>query len=256
MKRNLFSFLLLSFAVAGCLALGFKAGNGKVVADDRNVKNFQAVQASGASHVTIKEGEAYSCVVRLDSNLQKDYLSIVDDGVLRLGFRAGTYVSHLTKLEVDITMPRISKLVGSGASTFNLKDSFKGKELKLELSGASILSGSMSYSIVGIEASGASRLDLKGDFGDIALRLSGASHLKIGGEALGLSGDASGASKIEGAGCDLQDVDLELSGASKASLGKVASEIKARLSGASHMDYDGSPAVTKDLSGASSLNRR
>ncbi len=256
MKKSVVIATLLMFGIAGSV-FALKFGNGKTVSTDRDVKGFQAIDVGGAATVSISQGKNFSCTVELDSNLQKDFITEIEKGVLKMYFRPGSGVMKIKKLEIALTMPALSGVKASGASRIDLEDAFSGDELLLELSGASSMQGDLDYTIAGIKVSGASKLDVDGSFGDIAMELSGASKAYFKGQALGLSGDVSGASHIDADALGVQDIDLKVSGASNVTLGEVAKTIKADLSGASHMTYSGTPDILKDdTSGSSSLKCR
>lgn len=255
MKKSVLVACLALGAVCALAAIGFITGNGNVVDEQRDVKDFNGVSASSAARVIISKGDKYSCVVSLDSNLLPSFQTKVERGVLVMGFKPGTNAQRFKKLEIAITMPEIRKIEASGASKVELEKGFGGKELSVNLSGASFFSAAAVYDVLGLKVSGSSKVDLKGKYGDIAVDESGASRIACEGSALGLSGDVSGASTVDFSGCALDDADLTASGASVIRLGNVAKKIKTNLSGASELKYEGSPAVTKSLSGASTIKR-
>jgi hypothetical protein len=71
-----------------------------------------------------------------------------------------------------------------------------------------------------------------------------------------LSGEVSGASNVDFEDCSIDDAELRVSGASTIKLGEVDKKIKADLSGASSLKYSGDPELEKNISGASSIERR
>lgn len=255
MKKSLLTIGLVFGAVCALTAIGFKVGNGNVIDEHREMKDFSGISASGAATVLISKGKDYSCVVSLDSNLQSAFQTKVTRGVLVMGFKPGTNVNRFKKLEIRLTMPEVRKISASGASRIELDKGFAGKELSLDLSGASKISAAASYQILGVELSGASKADLSGKYGEIAVNISGASHFTGSGSALGLSGLVSGASRIDFSECALEDADMDASGASHVRLSDVSKKIKARLSGASDLQYEGEPEVEKNCSGGSSVKK-
>ena len=103
--------------------------------------------------------------------------------------------------------------------------------------------------------SGASKLHLVEFNADkLSLDISGAAHVKISGRIIKLNLESSGASKLDAADTFMRDADLELSGASHAIL-QVQKTLRVSASGASKVSYKGSPNISKDLSGASSVVR-
>lgn len=256
MKKAIVSVLIISFAIVGLMAYGFKPGNGRVVSQTRPVSNFHALDISGAATVNVRQSSTYSCIVTLDENLQDQFETTVNGGVLRVGFRPGTSVSRVSTIKVDISMPSVDSLHGSGAVSVNLGSGFSGKSLDVNLSGSSDFSADTNQDILGINASGASRTKLAGNFKEISADLSGASSFSISGKTSILSAHVNGGSKIDAQDLSADSVKVQASGASSIDLGTVARAIKANLSGASHVRYDGSPTVDSDSSGASSIKHR
>jgi hypothetical protein len=147
-----------SLCVVGALsALGFVNGNGKVVNEERDVKGFAGISVSNAAHVIVSQGEKFSCVVSLDSNLLPLFRTKVERGILVMGFKPGTSVHRFKKFEILLTMPELKKVEASGASKVELDDEFSGKELSVNLSGASSFFAAVNYQILGLKESGSFR---------------------------------------------------------------------------------------------------
>jgi hypothetical protein len=255
MNKSVIYALIALILVSGS-AFALKWGNGKLVTKNREVGDFTAISASNAAKVIVKSGESNTCRITLDSNLQKDFIAEVENGVLRLGFKSGAGILRFGKLEVTVTTPRLSGVKGSGASSFLIEDEFEDKEFKADLSGASKLQGRLNYEIVGIEASGASIVDVEGAFGAIAINISGSSHLNISGKAAAVIGEVSGSSRLSADDLVMAEADLQVSGASRVRLGEVSKSVSADLSGSSQMAYAGDAKVLKkSLSGSSRFRK-
>jgi hypothetical protein len=256
MKKAIVSALIISFAIVGLMAYGFKAGNGRVISQNRPVSGFHALDITGAASVTVRQSSTYSCIVSLDENLQDQFETVVRNGVLHVGFRPGTSVSRVSTIKVDISMPSVDSIHGSGAVNVSLGRGFSGKSLDLNFSGSSDFSADTNQDFLGLNASGASHLKLNGNFKEINAEISGASSFSLSGKTSLLSARVNGGSKIDAWGLSSDSVKLQVSGASSIDLGTVARVIKASLSGASQVRYDGNPTVDSDSSGASSIKHR
>jgi len=255
MKKSVIVACLALGAACALAAIGFITGNGNIIDEQRDVKDFTGISSSSAAHVLISKADKYSCLVSLDSNLLPSFETKVERGILVMGFKPGTNAQRFKKLEIKITMPEIKKIEASGASKVELEKGFSGKELSVNLSGSSSFVAAAIYDILGLKESGSSKIDLKGKYGDIAVDVSGASRIVCEGGALGLTGEVSGSSSVDFSGCAIDDADLDVSGASGIRLGNVAKKIKADLSGASELKYEGNPTIAKSLSGASTIKR-
>ena len=191
-------------------------GSGNVVTKEFDLSGFDKVDVGSAFDVEIRQGGAFSVVVRVDDNIEQ-YLDVVKQGsTLRIGLRplSPATLTAVT-LEAEVTMPQLTGL---------------------ELSGAS------NASVTGFESTEALRLDV-----------SGASHATLSGSGGDLILDVSGASSADLVDFPVGDANVEASGASNATV-NVSGELNVEASGASHVKYLGSPTLgTIDSSGASSI---
>ncbi len=227
---------LLSSCLLG-LAVPFASiqGNGIMATESRSVGSFSSVDVAGAARVHISRG-APGILIRTDSNLIPELETTVRSGALHIHWKPGISVHHMNELFIEISMPELAGIAGSGATSFEI-ETFSGSGLKLSLSGASSVAGVFEYDKVDADASGASRISLRG------------------GAADSLSADLSGASRLAAGSFSARDVRLGASGASFAVI-NVISSLSCGLSGASRLEYRGSPSIT-DIrsSGGSSASR-
>lgn len=231
MKRIFLAFGLASFALASAFGL---AGNGQVRTEERKAAGFHAIEMSGMGSLTVTRGSAFRVAVTLDSNLLPAYESRVEGGVLHLGFRPGT-VTGLTKLAVAVSLPDLDALRVSGTCEASLADAFKGKSLRLEMSGAGAIAGRLEYQ-------------------SVSLGLSGSGHIRLSGKAGSLEAKASGAGEIDAAALQSRDAVADLSGASRLSL-RVSGSLSVSASGASSVTYYGDPKLKARTSGVSSVKK-
>ena len=83
--------------------------------------------------------------------------------------------------------------------------------------------------------------------------VSGASYLNLRGDAQEMDADVSGSSALKAFNFPVARAEISLSGGSDAQV-SVSEDLKVIASGASHLVYRGDPAVTSDVSGASSIH--
>ena len=210
-------------------------GSGNVVTREFDLSGFDQVEVTNAFEVEIRQGDAFSVIVRVDDNVEQ-YLDVVQQAsTLRIGLKpisSGTVSA--TTLEAEVTMPALTGLELSGASDVSVADFKSTVPLYVEVSGASSLRGD-------IEAGG-----LRFDF-------SGASEVKLSGSGEDLVMDVSGASSADLADFPVADADIEVSGASSATV-SVSGQLDLEVSGASRVRYRGNPTLgSVDASGGSSI---
>jgi hypothetical protein len=231
MKRLFLAFGLAAFALASAFGL---TGNGQVRTEERKASGFRSIEMSGVGSLTVTRASSFRVTVSLDSNLLPIYESRVEGGVLHLGFKPGS-VSGLTKLAVAVSLPELDALRASGTCEASIADVFKGKSLRLELSGAGAIAGRLEYQT-------------------LSVGLSGSGHVRLSGKAESLEAKVSGAGEIDAAALQSRDAVVDLSGASKLSL-RASDSLSVSASGVSSVTYYGDPKIKARTSGVSSVKK-
>ena len=209
-------------------------------AELRSVNSFHAVHVSNAFEVYItqaaEERVAVSATDKADlANIETN----VEDGVLKIRYNDNKkWWGSNKKLKAYIAVKRIDELRASGACEIKIEGGLRAPSLRLDLSGATDLSGELTVD------------------GTLHASLSGASDMDIIGSAQDVKIDASGASDIKAYDFSTNTCNVEASGASGVRI-TVDKELSARLSGASSVNYKGG-ALIRDIktSGASSISRK
>jgi len=233
------SFLLIIAVLAGsCNLIDTRIrGNGKIITQNYNLKDFKGIDIGGAKQIFLKQDSAFSVKVKTDENLF-DHLSVrVDNEELKISSKNGKWLSPSDELKIFVTMPVVKKIEVSGASSVSSENRLYSEEkISVDLSGAS-----------------EGTLDVRAPILD--LTVSGASTLTVLGETRDIKSDASGASTINTFDLKSENCVVEASGAS--SIDVFASiSLKANASGASEIKYKGNPPTIKQhASGGSDVKR-
>lgn len=213
-------------------------GNGQVVMEPRDVKDFNSIDVSGGIHVYITQDPVYSVKVEIDDNLQ-EYIDVYKEGsTLKVKQEDNTDL-NITKehINVYISAPEYRKLDASGACNFYTKDEIQANHT------------------LDIDLSGACQADLKVNAPKIEAGLSGAGVIELDGETNELDIHGSGSSDIRCYDMIAQHVKVHLSGAGKAEVYAGVS-LKADISGAGEVLYKGNaPEVSKSVSGAGRIEK-
>ena len=224
-------------------------GSGDVVSLELDFADFTQVDLTHSARGTIVQGDEYRVVIRVDDNII-DRLRVNDttvrvegnkaqpaDGMrsgdkLEIGLENGSY-SNIT-FDVEIIMPDLTDLGLSGAAHTEISDFAVAHAINLDISGASILSGTINTGALKCQLSGACQLQLSGNGDALVVRASGASVLRLGDFVC-------------------KNADIDLSGASVVTV-HTQGTLDARLTGASVLKYKGNPTLGKiSTSGASVL---
>ena len=236
MKRILLLFMVAFAAFAATAQKTVYDANAEV----RNVGSFNAIQLSNAFSVIITQGnETGLAVSASEKDAMANIKTRVENGVLKISFdNEGKWMRRNPKLKAYISVKNLDAIRASGACDIKIEGTLNAASLKVDLTGASDLSGQINVS------------------NQLEARLSGASDLNISGVADNMTIDANGASEVKAINFTTSNCKIEASGASSVQI-TVEKELSADLSGASSVRYKGT-AMIKDIktSGASSISRR
>ncbi len=118
-KTNTFSVRLLSFVFILLFAGSLHAqtrGNGVVEEQTRALSGFNAITSGSSVDVFVKQGDAYSVVVRADGNLLNYIKTEVRNNTLFISVTRNIW--RVKTMEVHITMKTLQKVVISGSGDF------------------------------------------------------------------------------------------------------------------------------------------
>jgi hypothetical protein len=201
------------------------------------ISDFTRVESGNSFKVIITKADDFNVQVKADDNIVErlDVRKLGD--TLFIGLASGKSIRNAT-LEAEVFLPELSGVKLSGASHGTIRGFSSEGAFRVDLSGASKLSGDIQ----------AAETDIK---------LSGASSVNLTGATARFSLNASGASKAAMEDFAIDVAEVHLSGASKATLNVKDNIGPAALSGASKLIYLGDPTF-KDFhtSGASSISAR
>ncbi len=208
-------------------------GSGTLVTEEFDLSGFDMVDVSHAARVTISQGDTFSVVVSIDDNVL-EYLQVEKQGsTLKIGLDP-RHNYRDTRATAEVTMPELTGLALSGASRGTIGGFKSSRDLNVDASGASRLSGD-------IEA------------GDARFELSGASRVTLTGSAEDLVIGASGGSTVDLADFLVADANVEASGASDVTV-NASGRLDVDASSGSRVTYLGSPTLgTIDSSSGSSV---
>ncbi len=240
------ALVLVAFALSSCYNVGgviggtggLVMGSGKSATRDFNLTDFTQLDVGNAFQVEVTQADTFGVTITADDNLF-DYIRVTREGnTLRISLDpTHRYSLGLNAMQAKIKMPTLEGVVFSGATRGTIAGFKSTRDLSVNLSGASGLTGGIDAGNVSLEASGASSVTLTGSGKDARLNASGASRFNLGDFAL-------------------DTADVTLSGASSGAV-NAKSKLGYDLSGASNLTYSGTPVIGKSqTSGASRATRK
>lgn len=200
---------------------------------DFAVMDFDRIEMGSGFKIEVEQSSSFKVEARGDRRNLDDLEVLVNGNTLLARFRNNANRHHVTRIKVK--MPTLAGVNFSGATNSEIEGFESDQQLDLYLSGGSICQLEAGYRKVNIVLSGASKLDMEG-LGD---------EMKL---------DLSGASLLMAFEYPVRIADVKVSGASHGRV-TVTDDLDAVASGASRLLYRGSPSVSSDVSGASSVQK-
>jgi Putative auto-transporter adhesin, head GIN domain len=232
----LFLFAVAIVPVGGCGLAGL-AGSGVPASRSVDAKDFTTVEVNGPFEVTLERGDKFNVTVTSDDNL----LQFIDvqnaGGKLSIRIQSEEHLRPKSGLKAKINMPAIEAVNLRGACSGSLNGLKGVKDLKLNVEGASTITGDIQTGSITLEAVGASQIKLTGKAHECRAEARGASQLHLGDLAV-------------------EKAVIQLDGASSGVV-KASDKLDYELNGASHLDYRGNPKIgNKEVQGASSASQK
>ena len=211
--------LAVAFSATSCIP--HIHGNGKVVKEDRNLSNFEAISVSSGIELLITQDTFEKVVVEADENIQKILKTVVSGGKLKIYMEEG--VLHAKKMKVYVTVKQLKSLEGSSGSETKTANKINSESMK-------------------IHSSSGSEVNMEVGCTDLTTDSSSGSNLKVSGTSAFIKADSSSGSGLDAS--QLVAEKGEVSASSGANLHvNVTKEIKAHASSGAEVTVNGNPAI-------------
>ena len=236
--KTLFSITLLSLLAFTTSACNKIKPSKKITTEERTIGTYEKLSVYDAFDVSVTYGSATSKItVEANDNLMKYIITELDGDYLVIKLDSKISVKSSATLKINITVPKLTEIKASGASSVEFLSELSTSNLNLNLSGASALKGDVNLTSCNFNLSGASQIDVAGSINTAIIELSGASS-------------------IGNYNCSIDNLSIDLSGASSGSL-TLNEIINIDASGASSLNYKGNGTINAiELTGASSINKK
>ena len=119
MKRILLGVAIFSITLSSCHDGWFGhriRGNGNVVTETRDIKNFDAIDVSAGIDVYVKQEPSESVKVETDANIQEYIITEVKDGVLYIHPASNTSLNTTGEIKVYVSAKNFKRFEASSAA--------------------------------------------------------------------------------------------------------------------------------------------
>ncbi|NML66324.1 DUF2807 domain-containing protein [Hymenobacter sp. RP-2-7] len=222
---------LLLTALLSLLALGAALAQNAQV---RTVPAFRAIKVSGGIALDLVAGPVQRVEVSTEPAEMAQYLTTtVEDGTLVLRFQHPSSNVRTQRLHVAVTANQVTALTASSGSAVKATGAFAAPSFALEASSGTVVRADLSTR-------------------DLTARLSGGSVVNLEGQAAKLTLTVDGGSIFGGNGLQTSTCQVQVNGGSIVKL-TTKDSLTATADGGSSIKYHGSPQVTKQVSGSSTI---
>jgi hypothetical protein len=209
---------------------GWIAGSGVLRTENRTVPAFSQIVVEGSGDVALRQGLAQSLSVEADDNVLPAVKTEVIGGVLHLGFKDGTHVSGMRRLEFRITAVRIEGITISGSGSVHGKSTLASGSMRLDIGG----SGS---------------IDTELDTARLDAGISGSGSIAVNGHADRLAVTINGSGGFSGRELKCADAEVHINGSGDAAV-MATDTIDITIAGSGSVTYGGGAKATIQSTGS------
>lgn len=240
-KRNIISILiilpLMAMACASLPAITINAtrGSGKVISENRDVKDFQGVSLSGSGDLIITQGDSEALRIDAEDNIMPLIESDVRAGTLYLGLKPN---------------------VGSVITTVPVKYYLSVKNLNaIDLAGSgSVQTDNLKASSLTIISTGSGSVDIKVLTADtLKVTMSGSGSVSLAGKVGQQSAELTGSGSYDASSLDTQQATAILTGSGGMTVW-ARNSLNITISGSGSVNYYGKPSLNQNLTGSGEIN--
>lgn len=238
-RKNGCKILFGLFVIIGLITCNINTefginGSGNIVEQERNLPKFTGIEVRGGIELYITQGDTQKVVVETDDNLQKIFITKVEDDILKI--YTDRWFVNSKSLKVKVVVKDLIMVSCSGGSDAFTEKPFTAGNLAINLSGGSD-----------------ANLELKAT--EITGHISGGSDLYMKGTVVNFNLEASGGSDCKAYDLTATKANLTASGGSDVYI-TVNDELKAVASGGSDIKYRGTAKIVDaNSSGGSDIYR-
>jgi hypothetical protein len=258
LKKLLFLVILAAcvscLLASGCAGKQYILGTGPIVTQKYDFSSFDKIEISNAFTFEISQSEDYTLTVSARQNII-EYLDISKSGdTLRIRMKNRTYSNTETK--AVITLPELTRLIVSGASSGTVKGFDSDGKIILNADGASRLDLDIQTGDLQMDVSGASKVSGSLVADNARFRISGASSGNLAGYSAKSKIELSGASNFTSPDFRMTAASVNIGSASSAEI-YVETDLDVSISGASTLIYEGEAVIGDfSVSGGSRVEHR
>lgn len=134
--------MMKQFIISVIFFAGFMSAvtaSGKVVSQDRNVSDFQAIQIKSSVDVEFTQGDDFKVVVYAEQDIIEEIITEVNKGTLVVNYKSSSKIGWFSSTEdayVEVTAPELSKVHITGSGDFEGENTINSESFMLRINGS------------------------------------------------------------------------------------------------------------------------
>jgi uncharacterized protein (AIM24 family) len=238
MKKIVLAPLVIAILATSCIFDESRhiKGNGHVVSEDRNEKNFTGVQLSSSYDVYLTEGSSFAVKVEGEENILPHVKTRVENGQLIIGTENLISINTRREVKVYVTAPSFEKIYLTGSG---------------DITGQTKLTNSSRFDL---DVTGSGDMKLELDAPSIKANVTGSGDMQLSGETKQFNYKSSGSGDIKAHDLKSEETTVHLTGSGDA---RVFSSVKLEVSitGSGDVYYKGEGQVNMHISGSGDVRK-
>jgi Putative auto-transporter adhesin, head GIN domain len=254
MKKLIFSLLAISILMTSCddgWGLFDKSkritGTGAVERTTRDVKDFKSIDLSTSANVFVKQSTVFKVEVEAQKNIAELFETVVENGVLKLKLKNGSWNLNFDKLNVYVEMPSVEGLDISSSGDITVETALSGDKLTLNISGSGNIFAEKGLTVktLKIDVTGSGDVKASGiTIGDMSAEITGSGGLELAGTADKADYSVTGSGDISAKNVKSKSVEAQVTGSGDISC-HADEALDAQSTGSGNISYSGSATVIK-----------
>lgn len=207
--------------------------------EERDVKNFTAIQLSISADVYLTQADGYSFTIEGDESFLDKVITEVRGNTLVIKTERSNLRFLKSNTKIYITMPQIEGLAISGSGDIKAITPVVASDLTLKISG----SGDIAIPDLTLNS--------------LYAAISGSGDIAISGQGTASEANVkiSGSGDVMLKGVRFQNADISIAGSGDAYV-ELAENLKARVAGSGDIVYSGNPLVEAKVSGSGTIRNK
>lgn len=209
-------------------------GEGSIVSEDRNVKDFDGIELDISANVYLEKSNTFKLRIEAQENILDEIETYVSAGMLHIDYDDLCVISRRS-VKIYISMPELTEIEVGGSGSVISSDTFDCKNLKLRISGSGDIEIGAIAQTIKCSINGSGDIELTGSADELEVSIRG-------------SGD------VEAIHTEAENVYVSVRGSGRSRV-HATDYLEVDISGSGDVYYKGRPDIDSDINGSGNLRR-